>query len=34
VVAAVVLFIYKLVKAPRILADRGIELGRPGTRPR
>ena len=30
VVAAVVLFVYKLVKARRILADGGIELGRPG----
>jgi uncharacterized membrane protein YkvA (DUF1232 family) len=28
VVAAVVLFVYKLVKARRILADGGIELGR------
>ena len=32
VVAAVVLFVYKLVKARRILADGGIELGRPGRR--
>ncbi len=31
-VAAVVLFVYKLVKARRILADGGIELGRPGRR--
>jgi uncharacterized membrane protein YkvA (DUF1232 family) len=33
VVAAVVLFVYKLVRARRILADGGIELGRPGRRP-
>jgi hypothetical protein len=33
VVAAVVLFVYKLVKARWILADGGIELGRPGRRP-
>ena len=33
VVAAVVLFVYKLVKVRRILADGGIELGRPGRRP-
>jgi uncharacterized membrane protein YkvA (DUF1232 family) len=33
VVAAVVLFVYKLVTARRILADGGIELGRPGRRP-
>jgi hypothetical protein len=26
------LFVYKLVKARRILADAGIELGRPGRR--
>src|SRR5688500_10311517 len=32
VVAAVVLFVYKLVKARRILADGGIELSRPGRR--
>jgi uncharacterized membrane protein YkvA (DUF1232 family) len=32
VVAAVVLFIYKLVKVRRILADGGIGLGRPGRR--
>ena len=32
VVAAVVLFVYKLVKARRILADGGIELCRPGRR--
>ncbi len=32
VVAAVVLFVYKLVKALRILADGGIELGRAGRR--
>ena len=32
VVAAVALFVYKLVKARRILADGGIELGRPGQR--
>jgi uncharacterized membrane protein YkvA (DUF1232 family) len=32
VVAAVVLFVYKLVKARRILADGGIELGRPRRR--
>ena len=31
-VAAVVLFVYKLVKARRILADGGIELGRPRRR--
>jgi uncharacterized membrane protein YkvA (DUF1232 family) len=31
-VAAVVLLVYKLVKARRILADGGVELGRP--RPR
>ena len=31
-VAAVVLFVYKLVKVRRILADGGIELGRPGRR--
>jgi uncharacterized membrane protein YkvA (DUF1232 family) len=33
VVAAVVLFVYKLVKARQILADSGIELRRPGRRP-
>jgi uncharacterized membrane protein YkvA (DUF1232 family) len=33
-VAAVVLFVYKLVNAKRILADGGIELGRPGRRSR
>ena len=33
VVAAVVLFVYKLVKVRRILADGGIELGRPRRRP-
>ena len=33
VLAATALFIYKLVKAHRILADGGIELGRP-RRPR
>ena len=33
VVAAAVLFVYKLVKVRRILADGGIELGRPGPRP-
>ena len=32
VAAAVVLFVYKLVKARRILADGGIELRRPGRR--
>ncbi len=32
VLAAVALFVYKLVKARRILADGGIELGRPGRR--
>ena len=32
VVAAVVLFIYKLVKARQILADSGIELRRPRRR--
>ncbi len=32
VVAAVVLFVYKLVTARRILADGGIELGRSGRR--
>jgi uncharacterized membrane protein YkvA (DUF1232 family) len=32
VVAAVVLFVYKLVKARQILADGGIELRRPGRR--
>lgn len=32
VVAAAVLFIYKLVKARRILAEGGIELGWPGRR--
>ena len=32
VVAAVVLFVYKLVKARQILADSGIELGRLGRR--
>ena len=32
VVAAAALFIYKLVKARQILADGGIELGRPGRR--
>ena len=32
VVAAVVLFVYKLVKARQILADRGIELRRPRRR--
>ena len=32
VAAAVVLFVYKLVKARRILAEGGIELGRPGRR--
>jgi uncharacterized membrane protein YkvA (DUF1232 family) len=32
VVAAVVLFVYKLVQARRILADGGIELGRPRRR--
>ena len=32
VVAAVVLFVYKLVNARRILAEGGIELGRPGQR--
>ncbi len=31
-VAAVVLFVYKLVTARRILADGGVELGRPGRR--
>jgi uncharacterized membrane protein YkvA (DUF1232 family) len=30
VVAAVVLFVYKLVKARQILADGGVELGRSG----
>jgi uncharacterized membrane protein YkvA (DUF1232 family) len=30
VVAAVVLFVYKLVKARRILADGGVDLGRLG----
>ena len=34
VVAAVVLFVYKLVKVRRILAEGGIELGRPGRRSR
>jgi hypothetical protein len=33
VLAAVALFVYKLVKARRILADAGIELGLPGRRP-
>ena len=33
VLAAVALFVYKLVKARRILADGGIELGLPGRRP-
>ena len=33
VVAAVVLFVYKLVKVRRILAEGGIELGRSGRRP-
>ena len=33
VLAAVALFVYKLVKARQILADGGIELGRPGRRP-
>jgi uncharacterized membrane protein YkvA (DUF1232 family) len=33
VVAAVVLFVYKLVKARRILADGGVDLGRLGRRP-
>ena len=33
VVAAVVLFVYKLVKARKILADSGIELGRSRRRP-
>lgn len=33
VLAAVALFVYKLVKARRILADGGIELSRPGGRP-
>jgi uncharacterized membrane protein YkvA (DUF1232 family) len=32
VVAAAVLFVYKLVKARQILADSGIELGSPGRR--
>jgi uncharacterized membrane protein YkvA (DUF1232 family) len=32
VLAAAALFVYKLVKARRILADGGIELGRPGWR--
>jgi uncharacterized membrane protein YkvA (DUF1232 family) len=32
VVAAVVLFVYKLVKVRRILADGGIELGRSARR--
>ena len=32
VTVAVVLFVYKLVKARRILADGGIELGRPRRR--
>jgi uncharacterized membrane protein YkvA (DUF1232 family) len=32
VVAAVVLFVYKLVKARQILADGGVELGRSGRR--
>jgi hypothetical protein len=32
VVAAVVLFVYKLVKVRMILADGGIELARPGRR--
>ena len=32
VAAAVVLFVYKLVTARRILADGGIELNRPGRR--
>jgi uncharacterized membrane protein YkvA (DUF1232 family) len=32
VVAAVVLFVYKMIKARRILADGGIELGRPRRR--
>ena len=32
VVAAVVLFVYKLVKARQILADGGVELGRSGWR--
>jgi uncharacterized membrane protein YkvA (DUF1232 family) len=31
-VAAVVLFVYKLVTARRILAEGGVELGRPGRR--
>jgi Protein of unknown function (DUF1232) len=34
VVVAVVLFVYKLVNVRRILADGGIELGRPGRRSR
>ena len=33
VTVAVVLFVYKLVKARRILADAGVELPRPGRRP-
>ncbi len=33
VMVAVVLFVYKLVKTRRILADGGIELRRPGRRP-
>jgi uncharacterized membrane protein YkvA (DUF1232 family) len=32
VVVAVVLLVYKLVKARRILAEGGVELGRPGRR--
>jgi len=32
VLAAVALFVYKLVKARQILSDGGIELGRPGRR--
>jgi len=32
VTAAVVLFVYKLVKARRILADGGVDLGRLGKR--
>jgi uncharacterized membrane protein YkvA (DUF1232 family) len=32
VTAAVVLFVYKLVKARRILADGGVDLGRLGRR--
>jgi uncharacterized membrane protein YkvA (DUF1232 family) len=33
VLAATALFVYKLVKARQILADGGIELGRPRRRP-